>query len=160
MLLKVLTSSWFAALLLQATLAGVLLFKKIWVKFPFFVGYSVASFLSTAILYVLYLSSVPPIIYLRVYWFSDALGLFLGLAVVWEIFKHLLEPYPALKRLATQIFRGTVVVLILTGCIVIYAQPFGDPNRIRTALFVTEQAGRILEVGLLLFLFLFSSVDG
>ena len=160
MLLKVLTSSWFAALLLQAVLAGVLLFKKMWRKFPFFVCYSVASFLSTGILYSLYLSAVPPLVYTRVYWSSEAIGLFLGIAVVWEIFRDLLGPYPALKKLATQFFRGAVVVLVLVGCIVIYAQPFGDPNRIRTALFVMEQAGRILEVGLLLFLFSFASAFG
>lgn len=160
MLLKVLTSSWFAALLLQAILAGVLLSKKMWRKFPVFVCYSVASFLLTGLLYLLYVLSFSRITYSRVYWLSEALGLFLGLGVVWEIFRHLLDPYPALRRLAAQIFRGAVVFLILLGCVVIYAQPFGDPNRVRTALFVTEEAVRILEVGLLLFLFLFASVFG
>lgn len=159
MLLKALTSSWFAALLLQAILTTVLSFKKMWGRFPFFTGYAVISLLSTVTLYSLYIASVPGV-YARVYWLSEAIGLFLGLAVVWEIFGHLLNPYPALKRLATQIFRGAVVFLILLGCVVIYLQPFGDPNRIRTALFVVEQAGRILEVGLLLFLFLFASAFG
>ena len=160
MLLKALTSSWFAALLLQAILAGILVFKKMWNRFPFFTAYSVASMLSTFTLYSLYTAAVPKTVYSRVYWLSEAIGLFLGLAVVWEIFGHLLNPYPALKRLATQIFRGTVVFLILLGCVVIYFQSFGDPNRIKTALFVMEQAGRILEVGLLLFLFVFASVFG
>jgi hypothetical protein len=130
-----------------------------WEKFPFFTGYAVISLLSTVTLYSLYVASAPRG-YSRVYWLSEAVGLFLGLAVVWEIFGHLLNPYPALKRLATQFFRGAVVFLILLGCVVIYLQPLGDPNRIRTALFVVEQAGRILEVGLLLFLFLFASVFG
>lgn len=160
MLLKVLTSSWFAALLLQAILAGVLLFKRMWERFPFFMGYAATSLVCTLTLYSLYLASVSQAIYSRIYWLSEAVGLFLGLAVVWEIFRHLLDPYPALKRLATQIFRGALVFLILLGCVVIYAQPHGDPNRIRTALFVMEQAGRILEVGLLLFLFLFASAFG
>lgn len=159
MLLKALTSSWFAALLLQAILAGVLLFKRMWGRFPFFVGYSVTSLLSTLTLYLLYLASASHA-YARVYWLSEALGLFLGLAVVGEIFRHLLNPYPALRRLATQVFRGTLVFLILLGVAVIWAQPNGDPNRIRTALLTMEQAGRILEVGLLLFLFLFASVFG
>src|SRR5215467_13228502 len=131
MLLKALTSSWFAALLLQAILAGVLLFKKMWERFPFFGTYAATSLLSTLALYSLYLASVPAAVYSRIYWLFEAVGLFLGLAVVWEIFRHLLDPYPALKRLATQIFRGAFVFLILLGCIVIYAQPHGDPNRIR-----------------------------
>ena len=160
MLLKALTSSWFAALLLQAILAGVLLFKRMWGRFPFFVGYAVSSLFSTLTLYLLYLSSVSYAIYSRVYWLSEALGLFLGLAVVSEIFRHLLNPYPALRRLATQVFRGALVFLILLGCVVIWAQPHRDPNGIRTALLTMEQAGRILEVGLLLFLFLFASVFG
>lgn len=160
MLLKALTSSWFAALLLQAILAGILVFKKMWNRFPFFVTYSVASMLSTLTLYSLYFAAVSRTLYSRTYWFSEALGIFLGLAVVWEVFRHLLSPYPALKRLAKQIFRGAVAFLILLGCVVIYFQSFGDPNRIKTALFVMEQAGRILEVGLLLFLFIFASAFG
>lgn len=160
MLLKALTSSWFAALLLQATLAGILAFKRMYRRFPLFVCYSVASMVSTLTLYLLVLFRVSYAAFSRIYWFSEALGLFLGLALVSEIFRHLLNPYPALRRLATQVFRGALIFLILLGCVVIWAQPHGDPNRIRTALLIMEQAGRILEVGLLLFLFLFASVFG
>lgn len=161
MWIKVLTSSWFAALLLQAVLVAVLLVKRMWVKFPFFVAYSTATLLTTGLLYSLFLAHLTQRTYVTVYWLCEAAGLFLGLAVVCEIFDNLLSSYPALKRLATQILRGAVLFLVVLGFVVASAQkPWGAHDAMRVPMMVVEQAGRILEVGLLLFLFLFASAFG
>lgn len=161
MWLKVLTSSWFAALLLQAVLVGVLLVKRMWVNFPVFVAYSTATLFATGLLYSLFLVGVSHrLVYVIVYWLCEAAGLFLGLAVVCEIFNNLLSSYPALKKLATQVLRGAVLFLVVLGCVVAYIQPWGEHDPIRVPMMVVEQAGRILEVGLLLFLFLFASAFG
>jgi hypothetical protein len=159
-LMKLLLSPWFAAVLVQAMLAAVLFAKKLWRRFPFFVSYATANFLLGIALYAVYVSRLPRIVYFDVYWLSEGIGLFLGLAVVSEIFKNLLTPYPALRRLAAQIFRGATVFLVLLGCVLIYAQPVGEQSRIQAAFFLVEQVGRILEVGLLVFLFVFASVFG
>lgn len=159
-LMKLLLSPWFAALLVQAMLVAVLFVKKLWKRFPFFVSYATANFLLTVGLYAVYVSPLSRHVYFNVYWLSECIGLFLGLAVVFEIFKNLLTPYPALRRLASQIFRAAVVLLILLGCILVYAQPVGEHSRIAAAFLMVEQAGRVLQVGLLVFLFLFASVFG
>lgn|SRR5262249_10874753 len=160
MLTKTLLSPWFAALLVQSLLATVLLVKRMWKKFPLFVSYAVANFLLSIALYAVYVLWVSRRAYFNAYWFSEAVGLFLGLAVVFEIFRHLLAPYPALRRLATQIFQGAVVCLLLLGGILSYAQSVGEHSHIQAAFFIVEQVGRILEVGLLLCLFLFATVFG
>lgn len=160
MLLRSILSPWMAALFLHALLAGVLIFKKMWRKFPFFVFYSVSNLVFNLSLYAVYVSNLSRHIYFNVYWLAEFVGLFLGFAVVYEIFHQLLKPYPALRRLATQIFRGAVVFLVLLGCVVNYAQSLGEHNHIQATFLVMEQAGRILEVGLLLFLFLFASAFG
>lgn len=160
MLLKFIVSPGFAIILLQAILSGVLLSKKMWRRFPFFVLYSVLNLVLSLGLYAVYISKLSRHIYFNVYWLAEFVGLFLGFAIVYEIFRHLVGPYPALRRLATQIFCGTVVLLIALGCIVAYAQSLGEQSRIQAAFLVMEQVGRILEVGLLLFLFLFASAFG
>jgi hypothetical protein len=124
------------------------------------VSYATANFLLTVGLYIVYVSPLSRHVYYNAYWMSEGMGLFLGLGVVYEIFKNLLTPYPALQRLARQIFRGTVVCLILLGGILICAQPVGEHNRVTSALLLVEQAGRVLQVGLIVFLFLFASVFG
>lgn len=160
MLLKVLTSSWFAAWLLQALLLGILLLKKMWRRFPLFVSYSTATLVATSVLYAMLLARLPFRIYSSAYWLFEAIGLFLGLAVVWEIFDSLFSPYPALRKLGLQVLRGAVLLLVVLGCVVAYKQPMGEHSRIQAALMVVEQAGRILEVGLLLSLFSFASAFG
>ena len=161
---KAVNLSWVAALVLQGIVAGVLVAKKMWRRFPLFSAYTTSNLLLGAVLYVIYLLAfharfLRPV-YGNVYWLNEAVGVLLGLAVVYEVFKHLLIPYPALRKLAVQIFQVLILFLVLLGGIVVYAQPLGETNHIQAALYVVEQASRILEVGLLCFLFLFASAFG
>jgi hypothetical protein len=150
---------WVATLLLQAALAGVLLSKKLWKRFPFFSCYCLLNFVLGLALFAVFNFGLRHIYYYA-YWVNEAMGLLLGFAVLYEIFRNLLTPYPALKRLATQIFQGALALLVVLGCIVAYAQPLGETSKISVAFLIVEQATRILEVGLLLSLFLFASAFG
>ena len=160
MSLKAITLPWLAALVLQGSLAGVLAAKKMWKKFPFFLGYCVSNLVCSIVLYVIHASKWLHSFYFEAYWLAEAIGLLLGIAVVYEIFNHLLTPYPALRKLAGQIFQGVVIVLVLVACAVVYSQPSGDKNHMQAAFLLIEQVCRILEVGLLLFLFVFASAFG
>ena len=160
MLLKSLASPWAAALLLQATLSGVLIAKRMWRRFPIFLAYCVSSLILNGALFLIYVSHWRRPLYFKAYWLTEAIGWLMGLAVVYEIFKHLFRPYPALRKLATHIFQSAVILLVLLGCIVAYAQHLGESNHVQAGLMVVDQASRILEVGLLAFLFLFASAFG
>lgn len=161
MTLKALLSPWAAALLFQLVLAAVLLVKRMWRRFPFFFAYSVANLLLNAGMFGLYQAgSFPRHLYFKFYWANEAIGLILGLGVIYEVFRHLLAPYPALRKLAAQIFYGVVALLVLLGFVVWYSQIVRETFHIQAAFLVMEQAGRVLEVGLLLFLFLFASAFG
>lgn len=160
MSLKAITLPWMAALLLQGSLAIVLAAKKMWKKFPLFLSYCVSNLVLNIVLYVIHASKWQRSIYFEAYWLTEAVGLFLGVAVVYEIFNHLLTPYPALRKLAGQIFQGVIIVLALLACIVVYSQPSGDKNHMQAAFLLVEQVCRIIEVGLLLFLFVFASAFG
>lgn len=157
---KLIAWPWVAALFLQGVLVAVLVAKRMWTKFPLFLAYAGCNFTFGVGLYVVYHSSLRRLAYMDIYWVNEAIGLLLGLAVAYEIFKHLLTPYPALRKLATQIFQVLLSVLLLIGCVVAYAQPLGEHNHIQAAFMVVEQASRIVEVGLLCFLFLFASAFG
>jgi Na+-driven multidrug efflux pump len=89
----------------------------------------------------------------------EAIGIFLGLAIVREIFTNVFSPHPALRKLATVIFRVVVIAFIVLGCGVVYTQS-GDARGVGHAILLAEKATRIVEVGLIMFLFLSSSVFG
>lgn len=150
---------WVATLCLQATLAAVLLLKRMWLKFRVFMIYALANLVLGVACYITFQLG-SPFAYFVIYWITEATSLFLGLAVVCEIFIHLFRPYPGLRKLAATVFRCAVVFLLVLGVIVIYKQPVGEHYPVGAGLLSMEQAARILETGLLLFLFLFASAFG
>jgi len=149
--------AWFAGLVIQAVVAGVLLVKKMWGKFPMFLAYSLFSLLYAAVGYAVFEKHS---LYFYTYVIGQSISVVLELALVYEIFSHLFSAHQALRKLATLIFRVVVVLLVLLAGAVIYAQtPIGEKG-IRIALLTVEEAARIIEVGLIMFLFLSSSVFG
>jgi hypothetical protein len=71
----------------------------------------------------------------------------------------LFAPHLALRKLATMIFRVGIIVLVAFGCAVMYAQAPDAQGWMKTLLIV-EEATRIVEVGLIMFLFLSSGAFG
>jgi hypothetical protein len=157
MLWKSLLSPWIAALMLQAILVCVLFAKRMWRRFPIFFAYSLSNFAFDVWMYAAYhLTLNNNVLYSNAYWLNEGVGFVLGLALVYEMFRHLFSPYPALRRLATHGFGGAIALLLTLGTIVVYVEPMN----IQSMLFAAEQAARILEIGLLLFVFLFAGAFG
>jgi hypothetical protein len=138
-------------------LVFVLLAKKGWRTFPFFTGYVWLSFAVSIAEYLLLSYPVP---YFYVYWLGEAIGIILGLLVVYEIFRRLFTIHLALVRLATVIFRIAATVLILAGLIVFLSQSPSHTSSLAKAVVAVEQATRIIEVGLLMILFICSAAFG
>ena len=97
--------------------------------------------------------------YFYTFWICEAIGIVLGLAVVREIFTNIFSPHAALRKLATLIFRVAVVALILLACGAIYEQS-GNARSIANGVLLATEATRIVELGLIMFLFLSSSAFG
>jgi hypothetical protein len=148
---------WLGGLALQALLVFVLLTKKIWRSFPIFLSYSVFNFVIAGLLFAVHRVTA---VYFWTYWVTEGVGLLLGFGVVYEVFGTLFLPHPALKRLARTVFRWSLAGLIILSCIVVYTHPPTHQNGLTRAVLVFEEATRIVEVGLLMFLFLFSSAFG
>lgn len=142
---------------LQVILAGTLLAKKMWAKFPMFTAYAVFSVLETAVAYAVYQNRS---IYFWTYVIGESVSVVLGLSLVYEVFTSLFALHPGLRKLAMLIFRVAVLVLGALAAVVIYHRaPMGKVG-IGVALLAAEEAARVLEVGLIMFLFLFSSAFG
>jgi hypothetical protein len=152
-----LSSLWFLALALQLILVIVLVAKQTLRKFPIFFAYTVFCFLAAALEYAVHSSRV---LYFYTYWTCEGIGLLLGFGVVYEIFKTLLVPYPALRRVATVIFQASVLLLVILGIVVVLARPSAVQNGLMAFVLVAEESTRVVELGLLMFLFLFSSAFG
>ena len=143
---------WLGCILLQSLLALFLLVKKTWQTYLVFTVYVFFS-LFEAVSLLLVAHNMQ--LYRYVFWVCETIGMLLSLAVVREVFASLFSPHPALRKLATLIFRVAVVALLTLAGGVIYAQS-GFTN----GLLLAYQAARIIEVGSIMFLFLSSSAFG
>jgi hypothetical protein len=144
-------------LTLQGLLSLAMLATSSWRRFPFFSAYVWASFAFGVTGYTLQRS---PKLYFYTYWANEALGIALGLMVVYEIFRHLFTVHAALLRLATITFKVAIVILLSAGTIVFVMQPPSHTSNIGAAVQAVEQAARVFEVGLLMILFICSAAFG
>ena len=142
---------WLLGLILQGILVSALIVKRRWSILPIFTLYSIFSFLSVLGLYAVYYLDFRRI-YFWFYWANEGISVFLGLAVVYEIFRKLFTPYRSLRKFATHVFLVAVVLLVILAFVVVYLEAAG----ISIVVLIIEQAARILEVGTLLFFFLFA----
>jgi hypothetical protein len=147
---------WIGGIALQVLLAATLLAKRAWQKYPVFVAYVFFNLFETAATLSVYRIHAA---YFYTFWICEAIGIVLGLAVVREIFTNIFSPHTALRKLATLIFRVAVVALILLACGAIYEQS-GNARSIARGLLLATDATRIIELGLIMFLFLSSSAFG
>jgi hypothetical protein len=148
-------------LVFQGLLVATLLAKRTWQQFPFFTGYVWLSFAVSIAEYVLLRNrAVHLTVYFYVYWIGEAIGIVLGLSVVYEIFRHLFTVHGALLRLATITFRIAIGILLIAGLIVYMTQPASQTSSFKLAVQAVEQATRIIEVGLLMILFGCSAAFG
>jgi hypothetical protein len=150
------------AMVLQIPLAAVIVAKKLWRTFPVFATYALSNILATAILYLIraLTLSFSPYPFFYAYWICEAVAVLLGFGLVYEVFRRIFAPYSSLRRLARVTFQWVLVGLVLLSAAAVYAQSSGEQNPLMGAVLVLEEATRIVEVGLLMFLFLFSKAFG
>lgn len=147
---------WIAGMALQGGLCLVLLIKKAWKHFPLFTSYSLFSFITTVSIYAV---QHTPKLFFYTFWIGEAITIVLGFGVVYEIFLHLFSTHKALLKLARLIFRWTIVALFCIALSVVLVQaPF--TTMLRNSVLVFEEATRVVEVGLLMFLFAASAAFG
>jgi hypothetical protein len=147
---------WVAQLIGQGALALVLIARAVWKDFPIFTAYSIFNLASGVTNYFLYQN---PNLYFYVYWVGEGIAVILGLAVVYEVFRHLFTIHFALRKLANISFLVASVILFGLGCTVVYGNS-GGLQTLSSGVRLAEEAARVLEVGLLMFLFLFSRAFG
>lgn len=148
---------WLAGLGFQSLLVVVLLSKRLGTKFPVFLAYTSFGLITG---WLLYLTRSFLVFYFWAYWICEGIGILLGLGVLYEIFRNLLQSYNGLHRVAQITFQLTIVLLAVLSCAVAYAQPSAESKHLVAAVLLAEESARVVEIGLLLFLFVFSTAFG
>jgi len=98
--------------------------------------------------------------YFWCYWACSAVNLVLGFMIIYEIFLDVFRPYHTLKDLGSVLFKWAALVMSLVGFVVAASSPLGDQGPIVQAVITVTRCVRVAQVGLVLFLLVFSRYLG
>jgi hypothetical protein len=153
---------WIGPHILQSVLAIALWRRGFHKQFPIFFTYLVFEAIET---FTLYGMDALPWVSGKTWWIVFCLGLFLQgfirLAVMGELFSHLLRPRPAIAKLGGRLITYTGAILVLLATLAAaYAPVDTHQFAIGYRANILQQTLYMIESGLILFLFLFAASFG
>ncbi|HET9408148.1 MAG TPA: hypothetical protein VFO39_12990 [Candidatus Sulfotelmatobacter sp.] len=148
---------WIAHPLLQTGIAAVMFRRGLHRKFKFFFTYILAQILTFAIIFPTHASSY---FYLYFFWFSNAVSVGLGFAMIHEIFMDVFRPFHTLRDLGSVLFKWAGLVMLLVAAVVSVSTKSGEMAPWMQAILTSQRCVRIIQVGMVLFLLFFARYLG
>jgi len=150
---------WAAHPIMEVTLVGIMLWRKLHRTFPVFFAYVVFQVLNFVILFPIFRSG-NTVAYFYAYWISAAISLAIVFKVIHEIFLDVFRPYHTLKDLGTVLFKWAALVMLLVAMVVTAASQSGGDAPLTQAVIIGQRCIRVVQCGLILFLLVFSKYLG
>jgi hypothetical protein len=144
---------------LESMVAVVMLRRNLRRVFPMFFTYIVVQIAVFAVAIPVYAWGSSDL-YFYVFWSCMALNVALGFKVLHEIFLDVFRPYHTLKDLGTVLFRWAGLVMLLVAGVIAASTPAQDAAPLMQAILTAQRCVRLVQVGLVLFLLVFSSYLG
>jgi hypothetical protein len=155
------TALWIAHPILQSAVAAAMFRKKLHRLFPVFFAYICFQIVAFSVLFPMaHWGSDYYTAYFWVYWACSAVNLVLGFMIIYEIFLDVFRPYYTLKDLGSVLFKWAALVMSLVGFVVAASSPLGDQGPVVQAVTTVARCVRVAQVGLILFLLVFSRYLG
>jgi len=144
----------------RVAIALIMIRRRLVREFPVFLTYTLFQIVMGGTLFMLdHISAVSADQYVNAQWVDTIGSIVLRFALIYEIFNRIFDPYPALAELGRILFRWGVVVLLLVAVAVAARAP-NDSTPLLSGIHVANCAVSLMQSGLLVFLFLFSSYFG
>jgi hypothetical protein len=150
---------WIAQPVVQSGVAGAMLWRKSCRNFPRFFNYLLFQIASFLVLFPIFKWSGYTQ-YFFAYWSYSALDLILGFIVIYEIFLDVMHPYPTLQDLGGVLFQWSSLVMLLVAIVVAASSPASIQSPLVQAIVTVQRCVRVVQVGLVLFLLIFSRYLG
>ena len=150
---------WFAHPALQASLVGIMLWRKLHRTFPTFFVYVVFQILVFAITFPLQ-SPRFYAIFFYLYWATTAVSVIFGFRVIHEIFLDVFRPYHTLRDLGSVLFKWAGLVMLMVAAVVAASTASGTEHPLQTGIMTLQRSVRVVQCGLILFLLVFSRYLG
>jgi hypothetical protein len=149
---------WCAHPALQAILVAIMFRRKLHRVFPVFFAYLVAEIAFFIVVFPLQGGSYSLFFY--TYWATTGIAVLLGFKVIHEIFLDVFRPYHTLRDLGTVLFKWAGLVMLMVAGVVAASSGSGDQEPLQAGILTLQRSVRVVQVGLVLFLLVFSRYLG
>jgi len=149
---------WCAQPILQSVVAVILWRRKLHKQFPVFFWYLLVQVANFAVIYPIWRTGNYGL-YFGPYWVGEAVNAIVGFKVIHEIFLNVFRPYHTLKDLGTLLFKWAGVVMLLVSVVVAFSNSY-DQSPLVHAVTTLQRSVLIVQLGLILFMLLFSRFMG
>jgi hypothetical protein len=156
---------WCAQPIVQSATATVLWRRKLHKTFPVFFLFLLVQVAEFLIMFPIFLAGNNDwvtgnyTLYFWLFWLGEAVNAILGFKVIHEVFLDIFRPYHTLKDLGTLLFKWAGIVMLLVSVVVAFSNSF-DRSPLVHAVTTLQRSVLIVQLGLILFLILFSRFLG
>jgi hypothetical protein len=150
---------WILRVALDVLLVVVLVRKRLHEQFPvFFLYIAWSSIVSITLVGMDYLATGEQYYYA---FYCGAIGnAALSFGVIYELFRHLLRDYPVLGSTGHSLYRWSALVFIAIAFALVWSAPAAGAGTLMATYFVLSRTVRLLQCGMLIFLFIFARSFG
>ncbi len=151
---------WIAHPVLQSGIAGLMVWRGLHRKFPFFFGYILTQLVSFGVVFPAYVHNYESALTFYLYWGSQALSVAFGFGVIHEVFADVFRSFHTLRDLGTVLFKWAGLVMLLVAGVVSVSTSSSEIVPWMQAIITAQRCVRIVQVGMVLFLLFFASYMG
>ena len=150
---------WIAHPVLQGMVAGALYWRKLHRSFPVFFAYVLSQIAVFSIVFPLYLYGNYSVFF-YVYAATIGISAAIGFKVIYEVFLDVFRPYHTLKDLGSVLFMWAGLVMLLVAGVVAASSASNEQGPLWQAVMTGQRCVRVIQVGLIMFLLVFSKYLG
>jgi hypothetical protein len=99
-------------------------------------------------------------VYFYFYWIMEVVGIILGFVIIYEVFRKIVVRYERVQRVGFALYRWFAVGLLTVGAVTVAIAPEMNRDALFDGIMTLQVGVRIIQTGLLVFLFAFASYLG
>jgi hypothetical protein len=148
---------WFTSPLLFAVMSVSMVRRGLHREVPWFFAYTLFDGSLTAFSWFLRNNTKA---YFYYYWIMEVLGVILAFVIIYEVFRKIVVRYERVQRVGFALYRWSAVALLLVGTVTVAIAPEMNRDALFDGIMTLQVGVRIIQTGLLVFLFAFASYLG
>ena len=150
---------WLAHPVLEGIVVAIMFRKKLHKTFPVFFAYLLAQIAFFLVEFPVH-RYASYFLFFYTHWICAGLMVIVGFKVIHEIFLDVFRPYHTLKDLGSVLFKWAGLVMLLVAGVVAAASNSTEQGPLVQAVLTVQRCVRVTQVGLILFLLVFSRYLG